>query len=451
MADLREVADLLWGSGGSRVADAVFRRWTQGFVFSEDEPTALEQFEGGPCAVIVPVQAFLLKNALFGSENINWKECSEDERRLLLCHGLCEILEKAQPPHASSLCLVRWAKGKEQLPGEDDEQDQGAPNSAPSTRGPSSAAHTDDPSSDEITFERFHNLIHRECVANPSELRAAVTELVPDLMGNFGVLLFLYSLILTKGIENIKNETEDPNIPLIDPTYGHGSQSLINLLLTGQAVSNVWDGEKECSGMRLFGMREQATIGFLTLMESFRLCQVGSFLKSPQVPIWVLGSETHLTIFFTKELSVVASESPTEHARRVFKSFDPEDNGFILDSMLEDLMKTLDLFADPEYVNIMKTKLDPEGLGLILLGPFILEFFPEQEVNIPESFTVYHYNGLRHSCPKEKVSYTEGTAMVMGFHEAGLSTDDTPVKSCLQTKWPYLELLWSTARAPSLN
>uniref|UniRef100_S4RIG3 Ubiquitin carboxyl-terminal hydrolase MINDY n=1 Tax=Petromyzon marinus TaxID=7757 RepID=S4RIG3_PETMA len=181
----------------------------------------------------------------------------------------------------------------------------------------------------------------------------------------------------------------------------------------------------------------------------------GAVYSSFTMPVILLGSGmnalTTAVLLLLQELSVVASESPTEHARRVFKSFDPEDNGFILDSMLEDLMKTLDLFADPEYVNIMKTKLDPEGLGLILLGPFILEFFPEQEVNIPESFTVYHYNGLRHSCPKEKVSYTEGTAMVMGFHEAGLSTDDTPVKSCLQTKWPYLELLWSTARAPSLN
>lgn len=27
-----------------------------GFVFSESESTALEQFEGGPCAVIAPVQ-----------------------------------------------------------------------------------------------------------------------------------------------------------------------------------------------------------------------------------------------------------------------------------------------------------------------------------------------------------------------------------------------------------
>lgn len=38
-----------------------------GFVFSEEETTALVQLEGGPCAVIAPVQAFLLKSALFTS------------------------------------------------------------------------------------------------------------------------------------------------------------------------------------------------------------------------------------------------------------------------------------------------------------------------------------------------------------------------------------------------
>lgn len=34
-----------------------------GFVFSEDEKTALEQFEGGPCAVIAPVQVLIILTA----------------------------------------------------------------------------------------------------------------------------------------------------------------------------------------------------------------------------------------------------------------------------------------------------------------------------------------------------------------------------------------------------
>ncbi|RMC04944.1 hypothetical protein DUI87_18121 [Hirundo rustica rustica] len=341
----QELVHLVWGkkAGPRGLADTIFCRWAQGFVFSDSESTALEQFEGGPCAVIAPVQ----------------------------------------------------------------------------------------------------------------------------------------------GIENIKNEIEDATEPLIDPVYGHGSQSLINLLLTGHAVSNVWDGDRECSGMKLLGIHKQATVGFLTLMESLRYCKVGSYLKSPKFPIWILGSETHLTVFFAKttflllwviameyymaqlgilpvpdsfqavnelmDMALVAPEAPSEQARRVFQTYDPEDNGFIPDTLLEDVMKALDLVSDPEYVNLMKTKLDPEGLGIILLGPFLQEFFPEQDSRVSESFTVYHYNGLKQSNYNEKVMYVEGTAVVMGFEEPMLQTDDTPVKRCLQTKWPYIELLWTTDRSPSLN
>lgn len=50
-----------------------------------------------------------------------------------------------------------------------------------------------------------------------------------------------------------------------------------------------------------------------------------------------------------------------------------------------------------------------------------------------------------------QVSYVEGTALVMGFEDPMVRTDDTPVKRCLQTKWPYIELLWTTERSPSLN
>ncbi|NXT00161.1 MINY3 hydrolase, partial [Jacana jacana] len=283
------------------------------------------------------------------------------------------------------------------------------------------------------------------------ELKDAVWDQYSMWTNRFGVLLFLYSVILTKGIENIKNEIEDATEPLIDPVYGHGSQSLINLLLTGHAVSNVWDGDRECSGMKLLGIHKQATVGFLTLMESLRYCKVGSYLKSPKFPIWILGSETHLTVFFAKDMALVAPEAPSEQARRVFQTYDPEDNGFIPDTLLEDVMKALDLVSDPEYVNLMKTKLDPEGLGIILLGPFLQEFFPEQDSRVSESFTVYHYNGLKQSNYNEKVMYVEGTAVVMGFEEPMLQTDDTPVKRCLQTKWPYIELLWTTDRSPSLN
>ncbi|ELW47405.1 Protein FAM188A [Tupaia chinensis] len=277
---------------------------------------------------------------------------------------------------------------------------------------------------EELGFERFHALIQKRSFRSLSELKDAVLDQYSMWGNKFGVLLFLYSVLLTKGIENIKNEIEDASEPLIDPVYGHGSQSLINLLLTGHAVSNVWDGDRECSGMKLLGIHEQAAVGFLTLMEALRYC---------------------------KDMALVAPEAPSEQARRVFQTYDPEDNGFIPDSLLEDVMKALDLVSDPEYINLMKNKLDPEGLGIILLGPFLQEFFPDQGSSGPESFTVYHYNGLKQSNYNEKVMYVEGTAVVMGFEDPMLQTDDTPIKRCLQTKWPYIELLWTTDRSPSLN
>lgn len=52
---------------------------------------------------------------------------------------------------------------------------------------------------------------------------------------------------------------------------------------------------------------------------------------------------------------------------------------------------------------------------------------------------------------RSQVEYVEGTALVLGFEDPMVRTDDTPVKRCLQTKWPYIELLWTTDRSPSLN
>ncbi|XP_045141509.1 ubiquitin carboxyl-terminal hydrolase MINDY-3 isoform X2 [Echinops telfairi] len=412
----KELMELVWGTQSSPgLSDTIFCRWTQGFVFSESEGSALEQFEGGPCAVIAPVQAFLLKKLLFSSEKSSWRDCPEEERKDLLCHTLCDILESACD-NAGSFCLVSWLRGKTT---EETASISGSP-AEPSCQVESSSALA----VEELGFERFHALIHKRSFRNLSELKDAVMDQYSMWGNKFGVLLFLYSVLLTKGIENIKNEIEDTSEPLIDPVYGHGSQSLINLLLTGHAVSNVWDGDRECSGMKLLGIHKQAAVGFLTLMEALRYC---------------------------KDMGLVAPEAPSEQARRVFQTYDPEDNGFIPDSLLEDVMKALDLVADPEYINLMKNKLDPEGLGIILLGPFLQEFFPDQGSSGPESFTVYHYNGLKQSNYNEKVMYVEGTAVVMGFEDPMLQTDDTPIKRCLQTKWPYIELLWTTDRSPSLN
>lgn len=41
----------------------------------------------------------------------------------------------------------------------------------------------------------------------------------------------------------------DTSDPLIDETYGYGSQSLINLMITGRAVTYVWDNVQDVGGL----------------------------------------------------------------------------------------------------------------------------------------------------------------------------------------------------------
>lgn len=50
-------------------------------------------------------------------------------------------------------------------------------------------------------------------------------------------------------MEQIRSEMNDPTEPLIDGTYGYGSQSLINLMLTGRAVGHVWNHDQDVGGL----------------------------------------------------------------------------------------------------------------------------------------------------------------------------------------------------------
>lgn len=61
-------------------------------------------------------------------------------------------------------------------------------------------------------------------------------------MGNFHYFRF-------QKVQNIIAELLDSSEPLIHDTYGCGSQGLINLMITGQAVPHVWDHDKDVGGL----------------------------------------------------------------------------------------------------------------------------------------------------------------------------------------------------------
>lgn len=55
-----------------------------------------------------------------------------------------------------------------------------------------------------------------------------------------------------------------------------------------------------------------------------------------------------VTVLFSLERRLVSPETPSEVARRVFKSFDPEGNNFISAVLLQDVLRALELVSEAE-------------------------------------------------------------------------------------------------------
>jgi len=282
---------------------------------------------------------------------------------------------------------------------------------------------------------------------------------------------------MTKTIDLLKKEIDDEtSLPLIDIAHGHGSQCLTNLLITGFATPHCFDGEKDISGLTLYGIRQQASIGFLSSLEMYRLMEVGWFLKNPKSPIWILGSETHLTVIFSREQSLVEQEDETtmDKASKIFHKYDTEKNGFISTSLLEQVINEMmqsSLVTTIPTTNQLKQKLDPDNTQIILKTSFIKELFPEDQYKKSNNqlsgplngkpFMIYHYNGLPRSNKDKKVRYASAQAVISDYgygNDIPISAvapvqpgSYLPITGVLRTKWPTIELQWDDDAKPSLN
>ncbi|XP_005175397.3 ubiquitin carboxyl-terminal hydrolase MINDY-3 homolog [Musca domestica] len=463
--ELQEIRNLLWGPN---IRLDVFRRWSQGFEFSDVEPSALVQKQGGPCAVIAPVQAYILKILIMDTPGHFLKDLTPDKCKSLLVQALCTILSKckAQRLRLVTLPVDQCSEAKETPAATDVDHDICDDAANLNTIDPTAAAASAGGGSDcagalssacltaaadeEVSPEEYHKRLQVIHFNSIEELERYYTHNFDVLSAKYGVLLFMYTVLLTKGIENVNSELLDTSEPLIHNTYGYGSQALINLMLTGRAVAHVWDNDQDVGGLKLRGIDEQSDIGFITLMEQMRYCTVGSFYKNPRNPVWVMGSETHLTVLFSNEKRLVSPETPSEIARRVFKSYDPDGNNFIPTPVLQDVLAALDLVSEAEYVEIMQRRLDPEGLGIILLNAFMDEFFPQEKRSTPDTFDLMHYNGIPGSNEGNRVRYCKGSAILLETDLKSVFVSN-PLMTCLQTKWPNIEMNWHDMRIPSMN
>ncbi|TKC52927.1 hypothetical protein EI555_009102, partial [Monodon monoceros] len=141
--------------------------------------------------------------------------------------------------------------------------------------------------------------------------------------GPYGCVLLTLSAILSRSTELVRQDFDVPTSHLIG-AHGYCTQELVNLLLTGKAVSNVFNDVVELDSGNgnitlLKGIAARSDIGFLSLFEHYSVCQsakplasypespkeVGCFLKTPRFPIWVVCSESHFSVLFSLQLELL--------------------------------------------------------------------------------------------------------------------------------------------------
>nr|CAH8848353.1 unnamed protein product [Trichobilharzia regenti] len=469
LAQINEFNRVVWG--GSDVKADLFKRWCQGFSFSPFEFSALIQSSGGPCAVIATTQATIMYEILFIRKQ-NLADITDVENMDILLNALLRIISLVSCDHQDSFSWVYWCENEEvsvtEQPTRTLSSVQANANTLNDSTGYSNSLDCNLNQSEEYDFQKFINGLKCYEAETVEELRAVALSLLPQITSKYGVLCFLYSVLFTHGLQSLKNEMNGEMEALIDPVHGHASQCLINLLITGESTPYLFDGERDLGGFTLKGISKQPKTGFLTFVEAMRYCEVGWFLKNPYYPVWILGSETHLTVLASPDISLVSKNVKSESNKSIpnmhqaeleFGNLSPDQDtgGFLSSSDLETLLNKLKLSAGSLSLNDLTAKLDPEGLGIILKKDFLQFFFPEEmarQCTTVSNFQLIHYNGLENSNIDGQVRYSIGEAHLIDPTEELTETqpvDRSPIQQCLATKWPTIRVRWNKNRSPSLN
>lgn len=404
---------------GSGVSKGILAQWSnQGIRFSPDEETSmgLVQHEGGPCGVLAAIQAFVLKYLLFFPQELVkgvphtstisvskrlqetqdsmsniFGSLTEETKSRALVRSMCEILFLCGSNNSATIASLRIFN--RQIEG----KDEGSKDEIVAR------------SLDGFSIESGSDLQKVLTVSTFTSLESAMQrleEMIPIFRSRLGALLFLLSALLSRGLETVQADRDDPSQPLVTAPFGHASQEIVNLLLSGMAVANVFDGKMDLGGgMFVKGILTPVEVGFLTLLESLNFCKVGQSLKSPKWPIWVVGSESHYTVLFALDPRVQDENEFEGRETTIRRAFDAQDQsgggGFISVEGFHQVLKDAKVNLPTETVNRLC------GSGFIVWSEFwqVLLDLDKSFGGLKDStglmgkkvFDLYHFNGIAKS------------------------------------------------------
>ncbi|MGH0141442.1 UNVERIFIED_CONTAM: hypothetical protein FKN15_074226 [Acipenser sinensis] len=142
--------------------------------------------------------------------------------------------------------------------------------------------------------------------------------------GSHGVILFLYSLIFSRTIDRLREDLDSTTPHLLHSSLGNFvcRQALLNLMLTGRASPNVFNGnilyddQGSPLPVPLHGVLIRSDVGYLhwnrELLQHGKLPMVGSMLKTPKLPIWLCNINATYSVLFSTNRSLL-SDWKMEH------------------------------------------------------------------------------------------------------------------------------------------
>ncbi|WOL02323.1 hypothetical protein Cni_G11042 [Canna indica] len=493
---------------GNSVSKDVLAQWSnQGIRFSSDPETCmgLVQHEGGPCGVLATIQAYVLKYLLFFSDDMekveannsiyhlgqkkvyqslyaainNFASITEDRKARALVRSMVEILFHC----GSGKHAVVSTIGVNCHDVEGSEADQNEMLTKV-LEGLSITSASD-----------LQRILRVSTYSSQANAMHQITKLLPMFQSRMGAMLFLISALLSRGLDSIQADRDDPSLPLVTAPFGHASQEIVNLLICGQAVPNVFDGRMDLGGgMFLKGITMTPEIGFLSLLESLNFCKVGQHLKCPRWPIWVVGSDSHYTVLFALDPSVQDENELEERESKIRKAFDAQDQsgggGFISVEGFHQVLREMNInFPAEKLENICSS-------GFIVWSEFwqALLDLDKGSGGLKDSsglmgkkqFDLYHFNGIAKSVSNGAVggesplqrprlcklsvvvpprwTQEEFLADVVssssndaGASESGIvelnqplqPSQHAPLVDCIRTRWPRAVCSW-VGDAPSI-
>ncbi|KAI7997172.1 Ubiquitin carboxyl-terminal hydrolase MINDY-3 [Camellia lanceoleosa] len=405
---------------GSAVTRDILAQWSnQGIRFSSDPETSmgLVQHEGGPCGVLAAIQAFVLKYLLFfpeelgkattnmpsnlGSRRSSKSECiapddlfaslADDRKSRALVRSMGEILFLCGNNRSAVIATLSIL----------DLNIEGV----------------EDSLKDEVIVKALEGLsiesgsdLQKFLRVNTYTSQASAFQtlqaMIPVFRSRMGAMLFLISALLSRGLDSVQADRDDPSQSLVTAPFGHASQEIVNLLLCGQAVAHVFDGRMDLGGdMFLKGISTNVEVGFLTLLEYLNFCKVGLYLKCPKWPIWVIGSESHYTVLFALDTSVQDENEFEGRETQIRRAFDAQDQsgggGFISVEGFHHVLKETSINLPPEKLDHLCSS------GFIVWSEFwqVLLDLDKSLGGLKDStgmmgkkvFDLYHFNGIAKS------------------------------------------------------